>query len=239
MKDELFTQMLRYFDSEMSEAERKAFEGLIDQNQELSDHVASYKQMQSVAESVAQKISSRYLVTDDEKSKNAELLTSIQRARRQWKVDELLNRVYTEYFELDNPPERRPESLDDAFDYYVMEEYGDAIKAFENIDTDDLLVTRGTEDDKKLTAFYKFYYEGLSYMAESDFAEAISRLENAVTQGPDDYLRSKAQWFLALAYVKVHDAEKARLILKVLGENDGALEYKEKAVKMMNGLKKD
>jgi tetratricopeptide (TPR) repeat protein len=243
MQEDVYIQMVRYFDEEMNEEERKEFKEALDQNPQLLEEVAFYRQIEKVSASVTRKLTDSYEVTSEEKNNNADLLARIRRARQNWEIVNLVKSkwkiLYKKNFKLDTTPEHPPEPLEDAFDYYNMAEYKRAIEAFENIKIGDQAVTRGTEEDRELTVFYKLYYEGIAHMAEGGFQNAVDQLEKAIGKSPDSYLKSKAQWYLALACVKINDLEKTVALLKLLAENEQALDYKEKALKMISDLKKE
>ncbi|GAB3261149.1 hypothetical protein GCM10027347_26000 [Larkinella harenae] len=65
----------------------------------------------------------------------------------------------------------------------------------------------------KQTVAYKNYLSGLSYLANKQPANAIPLLLKA-RQTPSSALHQKADWFLALAYVKNNDKGRALPILK-------------------------
>lgn len=239
MKAEIYNQVFRYFNSEMNESERKAFEASFHQDEELSREVESFKQIQSLSDSAKQKISTMAKITNEEKRNNQDLWNRIHQARQNFEILTEWEVLFDNNFQLDGTPEKQPASLEEAFDYYNMEEYEDAIEVLENIDTETLVVTRGAEENKELTEFYIYYYKALSLMAEDNFMEAIPELENAVIRSPDNYLKSKAQWYLALAQLKMNNLEETEVLLKEVANNEMAKEYIEKSLKLISELKKD
>jgi len=71
----------------------------------------------------------------------------------------------------------------------------------------------------KQTIYYKNYLLGLSYLANNQALESISPLKMAM-QAPDASIRQKAEWFLALAYVKSNENELAQPILTKISNDD-------------------
>lgn len=71
----------------------------------------------------------------------------------------------------------------------------------------------------KQTIYYKNYLLGLSYLANNQALESISPLKMAI-QAPDATIRQKAEWFLALAYVKSNENELAQPILAKISNDD-------------------
>ena len=230
--NELTEYMDRYFSNELSAEEKEIFENRIISDPVFAEEFAIYV---TINEHVKQQWYNR---RKQELTALAQDIDVDSRSLALREIDEILNTVYIKYFQRDATPDHPPESLGEAFDYYNMEEYEEAIDAFNQIDTDNLVVTRGSEENQEQATFYKFYFKGLSQMEESKFEEAIAELDIAVTKSTDSYSKSKAQWYLALAYVKTNEKEKAEALLKLLAENDNALEYKERALQMINDLKK-
>ena len=98
------------------------------------------------------------------------------------------------------PLAARPQLLD-AFRNYEAGKYDRVIDQLKTLPTD------------KQTIYYKNYFLGLTYLANRQPAEALPLLTNA-RKAPALALRQKATWFLALAYVKVGQKNKALPMLK-------------------------
>lgn len=165
--------------------------------------------------------------TAKDNTKNGKSENKIDAARRQI--------LYAKNFIVDAAPEDKAGPLEDAFADYENGEYRNAINAIDNADPYER--TRGEEADSTLTVFYSHYYKGLSFMAESNFSKAIPELKTAIAGSADESLQLKAQWYLALAYLKASDIRKANELLNQVAKNSEETEYKLKASKLLNELK--
>lgn|GEM_PF-3396404 len=134
--------------------------------------------------------------------------------------------LFASNYKRDVTPDDKEGPLEDAFYYYDKGDYKNAIAA---IDGADLNNTRGPETDLKLTTFYAHYYKAQSYIADNDVVKAIPELKKAISESPDSSLQIKAQWYLALAYIKTGDLKPAEELLKHIAENSADLEHKSKA----------
>lgn len=88
-----------------------------------------------------------------------------------------------------------------AFRNYKAGKYDDVIQQLKTLPAD------------KKTVYYKNYLLGLSHLANKQPTVAIPLLRQAQT-APVLQIRQKAEWFLALAYVKNDQKERALPILK-------------------------
>ncbi|WP_338874418.1 hypothetical protein WBJ53_02250 [Spirosoma sp. SC4-14] len=86
----------------------------------------------------------------------------------------------------------------------------------------------------KQTIYYKNYLLGLSYLANNQALESISLLKMAM-QAPDAKLQQKAEWILALAYVKSNENELAEPILSKIS-NDEANPFRSLAQKVLKKI---
>ena len=102
-------------------------------------------------------------------------------------------------------PEIRTHFLD-ALTQYKAGKYDQVIENLRTLPAD------------KQTIQYKNYFLGLSYLANKQPVEAIPLLTKAQS-APSVKLRQKAEWFLALAYVKNGQKDKARLLLNQISSN--------------------
>ncbi|MCY7422417.1 MAG: tetratricopeptide repeat protein, partial [Chitinophagaceae bacterium] len=94
--------------------------------------------------------------------------------------------------------------------------------------------------DTGLTRFNTHYYLALSYLASNTgIANAIVNLKSAISNNPDSFLQTKAEWYLALAYLKTTETKKAEQLLKKIILNDNAGEYRQKALLLLTDLKKN
>jgi tetratricopeptide (TPR) repeat protein len=137
-------------------------------------------------------------------------------------------------FKTDAVPVNIEGPLEDAFTYYNAQQYDDAATEFS---TADLSSTRGSETDTELTAFYAYYYAGISYLAGNKTNKAITALNKALTKNTGTFMQVKAQWYLALAYVRTGEINKATGLLAEVSANNTESEYKSKAGVLLAELK--
>ena len=144
--------------------------------------------------------------------------------------------LYAQAFAPDNAPENPNGPLDDAFFYYESGQYKNAIKAIDSAGSKAL--TRGSNAFTPLTNFYAGYYKALSMMSLGNVTRAIPLLKQSVRISPSEILKAKAQWYLALAYLKQDKILPASNTLQSLIRNPSAGQYKSKAEKLLLALKK-
>lgn len=150
--------------------------------------------------------------------------------------------LYTESFQKDSLPSDYSDLLQEAFHRYQNGEYQDAIAS---IDIEALQVAleeqrpRGqqvAQQEEQRTLFYAHYYRALSYMMEQKEGKAISEWHRALAGSPDRYWRGKAQWYLALAHLKMGHLRETRQSLKQVAANGHAPAVQEKAVQLLKKL---
>ena len=142
--------------------------------------------------------------------------------------------LYAQAFVPDDAPEDPNGPLDNAFFYYASAQYKKAIAAIDSADSKS--ATRGNDAFTPLTSFYALYYKALSMMLLNNTAGAIPVLRESVLQSPSDTLKVKAQWYLALAYLKQEKISLAITTLQLLINNAAAGTYKSKAEKLLAAL---
>jgi tetratricopeptide (TPR) repeat protein len=143
--------------------------------------------------------------------------------------------IFNDHFMPDAIPEHIDERLQNAINDYEESRYETAVLGFTKTEQ---LMPRGYEETESSTSFYIPYYKGISYLAIGDTEKAISDLKMAVSRHPDITLRSKAEWYLALAYLKKRDTERALRLFEKLSNNRQAAEYKDRSQKIIRELKK-
>lgn len=136
--------------------------------------------------------------------------------------------LFAAHFKPDALPASKPAALEESFDYYEAAQYNDALNAFNSVDPNS--TTRGDSADKKKIEFYISYYKSLSYLANNNASKAIAELQKAMKGSPDKSSTVKAQWYLALAYLKTGRYKVAEQLLNQLAENNRAGEYRHKAI---------
>ncbi|MFP4095787.1 MAG: tetratricopeptide repeat protein [Cyclobacteriaceae bacterium] len=137
--------------------------------------------------------------------------------------------LYAQYFDLpaDNltvrGEEERQAQLNEAMAYYNDQQFEQAIVTFEN--------WQQQNNDSIPVLFYK----AMSHMALEEISPAITQLEKITGQpgAAAEYLMP-ARWYLALAYLKTGNQEKARELLEELSADSGS--YAEKADGLLKEL---
>ena len=149
--------------------------------------------------------------------------------------------LFAKIFKPDTTPKETQGLLEEAFDHYkngnyktASNEYKDAIAVVESLETR-MPEDRKSAEEKIRLLFYAHYYHALSNMADGKSDIAISELK-AIKQSPDKFWQSKLQWYLALAYLKTGQVEKAGILLKQVADNKQAGEYRQKAINLANEL---
>jgi hypothetical protein len=161
--------------------------------------------------------------------------TAAEKKESKVKAGKKQEELFAANFEPDSVPDVTEGPLEDAFNYYSDKNYGDAAQEFSSANP--ALVTRGVETDPKASAFYADYYAGISYLEEKQNGDAKLKLESAVTKSPDESFRVKAEWYLALAYLRTGDVIKADELLTKISENTNETAYKLKATRLLAALK--
>jgi hypothetical protein len=140
----------------------------------------------------------------------------------QTSVDE---RLYYSYFEdfpnIIEPAQRDQTQGSDAFTAYEAKNWQLALAEFEKLALE------------QPTASYPYFYQGLAAMNLDQWPLAISALEK-VRQGDDPRFVEAATWYVALAYLRNNDQERARLILETIADTPGF--YRDDATAILGEL---
>ena len=141
--------------------------------------------------------------------------------------------LFADNFKPDVTPVITEGPLEDAFTYYANHRYSKAAEEFStaNFNT----TTRSFEPDPKLTAFYAYYYAGLSYLANGQTTQAIPKLKHAVSKSRGS-LKIKAEWYLSLSYLKNGQVTNANELLKKISSDVKENKYSLKAAKLLDEL---
>jgi hypothetical protein len=152
---------------------------------------------------------------------------------------EKIKALFENNFKPDAAPPDKEGPLESAFVNYENKAYEKASMDFERADIGP--VTRGyPEDNRKLMAFYIHYYKALSYMAaNSDTLKTFSELRKAIDTSPDKAWKGKAQWYLALVYLKNGHTKIARTLLKQVAVNNDVKELRQKAISLSKELREE
>lgn len=100
------------------------------------------------------------------------------------------------------------DAVEKAFQYYESQNYNKAAGAFEELYS------------KEKLDYANFYY-GISLMASDQVKKAIEILKDPTWEIPDKY-QAETDWYLALAYIKIKNKEKATSSLEKIVETDGS-----------------
>ncbi len=123
------------------------------------------------------------------------------------------------------PAELKPTervALEKGLQSYNQGRYRDAIRLFRQV----------TEGDSSLTI--ATYYLGISYLTTPEVDKAIGYLQVA-QRSPNRILRRKAQWYLALAYLKKADRPGTQRSLRVVAD-DAQSPYQQRAEALLEQL---
>jgi tetratricopeptide (TPR) repeat protein len=153
-----------------------------------------------------------------------------------------LDAIYTVHAKPDTlpGPAERDIALAVEEEYYENGRYKEAISKYNDIIariSNTGISTRGQEDEQiQRLLFYAYYYKAQSYLGIDSAAKAISPLDKAIKISPDNYWKSKAQWYLALTYLGTGQLQKTEALLKHLVNNNRAGDYQQKAKELMDTL---
>jgi tetratricopeptide (TPR) repeat protein len=135
--------------------------------------------------------------------------------------------LYAQNFTPEALPEDTEGALENAFDDYSNKKYKKAIIAFNNVDST-AATTRG-ETDTALMKFYSSYYKAQCYLSIGNADEAVINLKNALNYSTDNYNKIRVNWYLALAYLKTGELQKANDLLTKIAADKSQIKYKRKA----------
>lgn len=131
--------------------------------------------------------------------------------------------LFKQYFKKDALPEQYPLFLAEALMDYESGKY----TTLQKLNLNNLPRTRGTgeTDSKENILQLGHYYKGLAFLQTGNTRDAITNLHWVLNNQPGKALQAKAQWYLALAYVKEGNMEKAAELCRSIVNNkkDGVL----------------
>lgn len=111
--------------------------------------------------------------------------------------------LFKQYFKKDSLPDEYPIFLAEAFTDYESGHY----KTLQQLDLKNIPETRSGNTKENILAL-GHYYKGLAFLQTGNSKNAIINLDWVVNQ-PDQALQTKAEWYLALAYLQENNKEKA------------------------------
>lgn len=110
----------------------------------------------------------------------------------------------------------------------------------ERLDLRDVPNTRGSSNDrnsKQNILQLGHYYKGLSYIETKDNKKAGENLKWVIDSAQNSQLKTKAQWYLALIYLKENNAKKAVQVLSSLSKNYNEVQYHKQATAVLENIK--
>jgi cytochrome c-type biogenesis protein CcmH/NrfG len=141
--------------------------------------------------------------------------------------------LYANNFKPDKIPDDPNGPLDDAYFYYASHQYRKAIRAIDSLSKKQ--VTRGADALNSSVKLDGDYYKALSLMSIGKAEAGIPLLKQVATANSHQ-LKIKAQWYLALAYLKQNDPTAAKEALEKL-ISIKANPYKDRALNIIDRLK--
>lgn len=150
-------------------------------------------------------------------------------------IDELA--LVKKFYTKDKLPESYPVFLADAFTRFESGDYD----ALQQLNLSDISETRGGNDleSKENILQLAHYYKGISYLETGNTAKAIVHFNWVLTNNPGKRLLAKAEWFLALAYLKEHEPGKTIELLKKIPGDSPENEYSQQAKALLHSLKNE
>jgi len=125
--------------------------------------------------------------------------------------------LYKKYFVKDKLPETYPLLLADAFNNYENGDYA----SIQQLNLNDISEMRGEDklNNRQNILQLGHYYKGIAFLETNNTQQAIINFNWVIKNQPDKSLRVKAQWYLALTYLKEHNGEKATELCSAVMNN--------------------
>lgn len=143
--------------------------------------------------------------------------------------------LFKQYFKKDSLPDEYPLFLAEAFTDYASGKYS----TLQQLSLKELPEVRGIDgnDSKEKILQLAHYYKGLAFLQTNDTRQAAINLEWALNNHADKTLRAKAQWYLALTYLKEGKKEKAAVMCRnIISNKENTLVIKN-AEKLLDRIK--
>lgn len=146
-----------------------------------------------------------------------------------------LAKLFTAYFKPDAPPDDAGKLLTEPVAFYRENKFDDATEAFEMAKA--ALDLRSSSAPDGPTRFYVYYYLAQTRLASGKQAgQSIGELTQAVKEARTEAFRRKAQWYLALAYLKKGDAaETKKQLAQLTGTDNGFRQQATALAQQLNG----
>ncbi|MFT3703119.1 MAG: tetratricopeptide repeat protein [Agriterribacter sp.] len=142
----------------------------------------------------------------DTTQKTINQVIAITPAKDSSKVIDLLQ-LFNQYFKKDAIPQHYPMYLAEALTNYEAGNYA----TLQKLSLNNLPQTRSISetDSKENILTWGHYYKGLAFLQTGNTKEAAINLDWVLNNQPGKALKAKAQWYLALTYLKENNKEKA------------------------------
>jgi hypothetical protein len=144
--------------------------------------------------------------------------------------------LFKQYFKKDAIPEHYPMYLAEGLADYESGNYA----TLQQLNLKDLPQTRsiGETDSKENIMLLGHYYRGLAFLQTGNTTEAATNLDWVLQNQHSQALKAKAQWYLALTYLKENNKEKAaELCSNIINDKENKLLVKN-AEEILNALGK-
>ena len=240
----------RYFENSLSPKEQKLFNDLLQNDSDFKAEFLFQKNLKQVIRASQQEELKSKLSQIEERTQKD---TRFMMVPKKWMVAASLalittfgvwtvkslyypshEAIYETYFQVDRNtihPVVRGENIKTiefrAFVAYEAHDYYKAINLFNSVKNPD--------------ETYIIYYKALSFLAVDKTDEAISLLSNVAINSKSDSasvsLKEKANWYLAMAYLKKNETEKAVSRLSLIENSPASYFKKQEAKEVLNYLK--
>jgi hypothetical protein len=136
------------------------------------------------------------------------------------------NKLYAQHFVKDTIPHAVPQMLAQALADYDKNVYS----GIQQYDLKNLPNLKGNDASQKQQVLeLGYYYKGVSFMVTNEYKNAQPCLEWVINNVTNENLKRKAEWYLALSYLKTSEKDKALKLLKVLAADTAAGDLQQKA----------
>jgi hypothetical protein len=145
--------------------------------------------------------------------------------------------LFKKYYAKDLASPQMPDVLAMVPDNYKNDDY-----SFQQIILDNQPHVRGSAKDinsPQNILQLGHYYKGLSFIETSNNKQAIENLQWVIDSAQNHQLKIKAQWYLALVYLKESNTKKLIPLLSSLSTNSKAIPYNRQAREILEAIKQN
>ena len=240
----------RYFENALSPKEQKLFNDLLQNDASFKEEFLFEKNLKKVIKvNQEEELKSRLSQIEEKATSNSGFMImpkkwmvaaslAIITSLGVWSIKSSYfpsnEAIFEDYFEADRNtvhPVVRGEVMKSieyrAFVAYEYQDYYKAINLFNSV--------------KRPGEAHVFFYKGLCFLALDKYDEAITLLNQVAENSPlvvnSSDFEEKANWYLALAYLKKNDKEQAIAKLTKLTEGQNSTYKKKEALEILNYLR--